>query len=130
MRMQFGAIPLVCWCTVSCADKGSREISVDQIDTPGLISLTEALAIANRRAAQHLASELPPDWKKPPNDELEYRVEDYDKSVSQHRHTATGQLEFFFLYNYRKPVDFWGHPAHFSIVVDRQTGDATLMSGH
>jgi hypothetical protein len=119
---------LLCLSLLGCATGHQPSPCLQRVDSPGMISLCEALELANAQAAAKL-DEFNATWKceYPGVDPDRFELADYDKAVCQDE--SDGRSYFAFLYHYRKPVRFLGHPAHFGVWVYRDDGETRFFYG-
>jgi hypothetical protein len=113
-------------CTSTKSDPTRFSATLEKIDSPGLIPLSEVVRLADARATKVLKRV---NQEQPAFAEAEgpFNLEDYDKAIKQGHH---GDRPFISVtYEYRKPHGFLGHPAHFSVWVFRDNGELMFFGG-
>ncbi|GMU84265.1 MAG: hypothetical protein AMXMBFR47_41350 [Planctomycetota bacterium] len=114
-RRLVGAISL--FSLSGCFNSNMPAIDMEKIDSPNLVSLVEAIKLANGEVAKKLAQNAAGTPGAP-------TVDDFDKKVVQRMNPPDGTRHFSFYYYRRNSTS----PVYY-VSVDRQTGSFLIRGG-
>jgi len=122
----FLGITLILACTSPNSESIRWSPTIDKIASPGLIPLFDAVRLADGEAAKELkrVNEENRSWVE---SDGPFALNDFDKAIHQ---GYKGTRPFVSIaYDYRNPVTFRGHPAHFDVWVFRDNGEIRFFGG-
>lgn len=111
------------WATGCSSESVSPFVSLDQAK----LSFAEAIAKSDELWQEELEKFNRGEDRDFVKDQGPFEVKDYRKSISLS--TREGRPEMWIFYQYRKPVDFLGHPEHFYSTIYLDTGEVRLTGG-